>query len=193
MRFPVDGRIWMHFKRGFRAVNGRRPCRWLKRKGAYYAIGWPGKVLNLWYSPRHGYRPIDLFSVTDGRVTGVEYWPALETNVKKIKVGASGGSSMARHLAPVESNILDKLPNLIAHCAVTKYEDGDPRKPGWVTVKTMGAAWVVEAKDPDACARLTATADTLDNALVLVDMLLGAEEAPWENDPWLKRQGGKTK
>lgn len=113
--------------------------------------------------------------------------------MKKIKVGANGSGSSHNHLAPVESDLLAKLPNLVAHCCLTKYEDGDPRKPGWFTVKTLGAAWIVECKDPDACARLTATADTLDNALVLADMLLGAEEAPWENDPFLKRMGAKSK
>lgn len=193
MRFPLDPRSPMRFSRGNRAVQGRRPRRWAPQVPSYHSIGWPGKVLNLWYCPGRGFRPVDLFDVTDGRVTGVHYWPALEVEMKKIKVGATGSSGAARHLAPVETDILCRLANLVAHCCVTKYEDGDPRKPGWVTIKTMGAAWVVEAKDPDACARLTATADTLDNALVLVDMLLGAEEAPWENDPWLKRQGGKTK
>lgn len=193
MRFPTDVRSPFRCVRGLRAVQGRRPRRWLPRRGAWVTIGWGCKFLTLWYCPGRGYIPQDLVVVAPSGVAQVLRWPPLETNVKKIKVGATGSSGAARHLAPVETNILDKLPNLVAHCCVTKYEDGDPRKPGWLTLKTMGAAWVVEAKDPDACARLTATADTLDNALVLVDMLLGAEEAPWENDPWLKRQGGKSK
>lgn len=183
----------MRFTRGNRAALGRRPRRWAPQVPSYHSIGWDGKVLNLWYSPRAGFRPVDLFTVQDGRVVDVAYFPQLETTVKRIKVGQSSSGGAHMHLAPVESEILGKLPNLVAHCCLTKYEDGEARKPGWFTVKTLGAAWIVECKDPDACARLTATADTLDNALVLADMLLGAEEAPWENDPFLKRLGGQKK
>lgn len=136
---------------------------------------------------------MDLFHVTDGKVRDIEYWPSLRDLMKKKVVGAVGSAGASKHLAPVESNIFDKLHQLVAHCAVVRYDDGDPRRPGWFTVKTLGAAWVVEVKDPDACARLTATADTLDNALVLADMLLGAEEAPWEADPFLKKLTGKNK
>lgn len=193
MRFPLDPRSPMRFVRGDRAQRGRRPKRWAPQVPSFHSIGWAGRVLNLWYCPARGFRPVDLFEVTDGRITGVHYWPALEAEMKKIKVGATTAGGTARHLAPVESDILSKLPNVVAHCCVTRYEDNDPRRPGWITIKTMGAAWVVQCKDPDACASLTATADTLDNALVLADLLLGAEEAPWENDPFLKRQDGRKK
>lgn len=90
------------------------------------------------------------------------------------------------HLAAVESNTFTKMANLIQHCCVTRYDDGDPRKPGWFTVKTMGSAWVVQVKDPDAGLQLSATAQFLDDALCLADLLLGSEEAPWEPDPFLR-------
>lgn len=180
--------------RGDRAVRGRRPRRWAPQVPSYHSIGWAGRVLNLWYEPGAGFKPLDLFHVTDGRVTEVEYWPALEDEMKKVKIGAGATGGSAQHLAPVESNVLGALPNLIAHCCVVRYEDGDPRRPGWITIKTLGAAWVVSCKDPDACAGLTATADTLDNALAMADLLLGSEEAPWEADPFLKKlETGKKK
>jgi hypothetical protein len=193
MMWPIDPRSPMRFIRGRRAQLGRRPRRWAPQVPSYHSVGWPGRVLNLWYDPTRGFKPVDLFEVVQGRITQVHYFPRLEVEMKRVKIGATPSSGTAVHLAPVETEILGKLPNVVAHCCVTRYEDGEPRRPGWITVKTMGAAWVIQCKDPDSCASLTATADTLDNALSLADLLLGAEEAPWENDPFLKRLEGKKK
>lgn len=113
--------------------------------------------------------------------------------MKKKIPGAAGKDSPHRHLAPVETNVLDKFPEIVAHCAVTKYDDGDARKPGWITLKTMGSTWMMEAKDPDSCCKITATAGTLDDVLTLLDLLLGSEEAPWEPDAWLRQQAVKKK
>lgn len=110
------------------------------------------------------------------------------TAVKKKTVGGTAASSGAVHLAAMETNIFHQLPSLVAHCTTTKYDDGDPRQPGWFTVKTMGAAWMVMVKDPDSCAQFSATASTLDDALQLAELLLSADEAPWEPDPWAKRK-----
>lgn len=98
------------------------------------------------------------------------------------------------HLAPVESNVLAKCMALVEHCAATKYDDGEPRQPGWFTIRTRGSAWEVEIKDPDTCSRLVVIQGTLDDALALATCLLDAEEAPWEPDQWLlkaKQQKGK--
>lgn len=112
---------------------------------------------------------------------------------KKVLSQQSASKDGPKHLAAMESTVFQRLHSLVAHCAVTRYEDGDPRKPGWFTIKTMGSAWVVQVKDPDACLSLTATGQTLDDALALADLLLGSEEAPWEPDPFLKRVGAPAK
>jgi len=111
--------------------------------------------------------------------------------VKRRVKGAS--ESEAQHVAAVESAIFTKLHPLVAHCAATKYDDGEPRKPGWITIKTMGAAWVLEAKDPDTCSRLVVVQQTLDDALLLASVLLESDEAPWEPDPWLSQQAARNK
>lgn len=105
----------------------------------------------------------------------------------------AGQPADAAHLAAMESGIFTKLHPLIAHVAATKYDDGDNRKPGWFTVKTMGSAWVVEIKDPDTCMRLVVVQQTLDDALILASVLLESEEAPWEPDPWLQQQASRNK
>lgn len=112
---------------------------------------------------------------------------------KKTLNNSAASKDGPRHLAAVESNVFTKLPALVAHCAVTKYDDGDPRRPGWFTVKTMGSAWIVQVKDPDAALSLSATGQSLDDALILADLLLSSEEAPWEPDNFLKprQTGGK--
>lgn len=94
------------------------------------------------------------------------------------------------HLAAIDTSLFGTFPHLVKHCSITRYDDGDPRRPGWFTVKTMGSAWVVQVKDPDSALSLTATSQTLDDSLTLADLLLGSEEAPWEPDAFLKRQGG---
>jgi len=112
--------------------------------------------------------------------------------VKKKKLDASSEVGVP-HLAAIESVVLGKLHPIVAHCAVCQYDDGSPRKPGWITVKTLGSAWVLEAKDPDSCAKLTVVQSTLDDALALLSVLLESDEAPWERDPWMVQQAQKGK
>lgn len=107
-------------------------------------------------------------------------------DLKKMKKKKpSEAKTDAHHLAAMESTLFGRLQPLIAHCAVTKYDDGDARQPGWWTLKTMGSAWMVEVKDPDTCMRLVVVQQTADDALTLASVLLESEEAPWEPDPWL--------
>ena len=108
---------------------------------------------------------------------------------KKAAAAAAGGD--ARHLAPVESEYFSKLMSLVEHCAVTKYDDGDPRETGWFTIKTLGSAWVVQVKDQDSGNSFQFVSDTLDKALEGAALLLACEEAPWQPDPFLRKKKGK--
>ena len=183
----------MRCKAGQRASRGLRPRHWVRRRGEWYSLVRGCKVLNLWYQPWRGFKVTDLITFRGSEVVNVVNFPRLEFSMKRRNVGKQGSSSGAPHLAPVESNIFTGHAQIVAHCAVTRYDDGEPRTPGWVTIKTLGSAWICEAKDPDACAKVTATGDSLDNALTLLDLLLGSEDAPWEPDPWLKRRGKPEK
>lgn len=98
-----------------------------------------------------------------------------------------------KHLAALESTILGGLLPLIEHCAVRQYDDGDSRETGWFTVKTTGAAWVIQVKDPDSGCSFSAVADTVDKALETAALLLSCDDAPWEPDQWLQRNGKKKK
>lgn len=103
----------------------------------------------------------------------------------KRKGAAKVDGQPTKHLAPVESDFFGRLLGMVEHCAITMYDDGEKRQPGWLMIRTMGAAWQIEAKDPDSGNKLPVVAATLDDALILMDALLRAEDAPWEPDPWL--------
>lgn len=111
---------------------------------------------------------------------------------RRVCTPAPEDSNGPHHLAPLESNVFAKLHSLVAHCAVSRYDDGSPRKPGWFTIKSMGSSWCVQVKDPDSCQSLQAIGATLDDALVLAALLLEAESGPWEPDPYLRQQAAKN-
>jgi hypothetical protein len=140
----------------------------------------------------HGYTLYSLTLDGDYYLWDESYtWYGDVTAMKK-KVRKAEASDL-HHLASVESNVFARMHGLVAHCATTKYEDGDVRRTGWVTIKTMGSAWVVECKDPDTCATLRVVQQSLDEALLLAAMLLESDEAPWEPDTWLQQQAKKNK
>lgn len=102
---------------------------------------------------------------------------------------ASDGKPVA--IASLESVLLKDLQNLVYHCAVTRYDKGEAREPGWFTVRTLGSIWQVSLKDPDSCLQLAAVGLTLDEALVTADLLLSSDNGPWELDRYLERRPGR--
>jgi len=110
-------------------------------------------------------------------------------DMKKKTSVAEGNEE--RHLAPVESEVLVDHLALIEHMAVTRYDDGDPRLPGYLTVRTQGRSWVIDVKDPDSCCSFRVVATTIDEALETVQELLSCDQAPWEPDRYLKQYASK--
>lgn len=113
--------------------------------------------------------------------------PTMKKKTGKVSEGDG------KHLAPVETELFKDLLPLVEHCCCRRYDDGDPREPGWLTIKTQGAAWCVQVKDPDSCMSFTAVGKTLDNALETAALLLGCDEAPWEPDSWLSSSAARKK
>lgn len=172
---------------GDRRAGWKRPRRWAPAGRGDYCLLTTWFRIRLVYLWRSGYR-----AVAVGRRGGVSFpvslaMPLEVRDVKRKNVGGSAGSSFFPHLAPVETELFTKLMALVGHMGVTRYDDGEPRKPGWVTISTMGSSWKVVCKDPDSCAQMTALGTTLDDALTLADLLLSSEEAPWEPDAFLAK------
>lgn len=122
-------------------------------------------------------------------VSDTVYYGRPSVKKKNSVAGADG----ARHIAAVESDILSTLQPLVEHCCITKYDDGDNRETGWITIKTQGAAWVVQVKDPDSGNSFSALGDTLDKALETAALMLACDQAPWQPDAFLKRGKPATK
>jgi len=183
---------WVDVKcrRGRRGIT--RPRRWAGRDWCRFAL-FVGP-LKLLLHARRGYGITCLTTERDGEQfvvwDDVDWLGDLLVKKKKPKLQAG---DVQPHLAAMESNLFAKHHSLISHCAATAYDDGDPRQPGWFTVKTMGSAWMVEVKDPDTCARLVVVQQTFDDAITLAALLLDSEEAPWEPDPWLTAARAKKK
>lgn len=182
---------WMVHARGFHLHRGR-PCRWLPRGKGEFRVGLGHFIFVLHFQTHRGiwlrarYRRTEFLS-TDANALVYEA-PDMK---KRIPKGAL--TTDAKHLAPVESNRMADLMPLIEHCCIRKYDDGDPREPGWFTVKTIGSSWVVQVKDPDACVSFSAVAPTLDQAMETAALLLACDEAPWEPDRFLAQQRGSKK
>jgi hypothetical protein len=105
--------------------------------------------------------------------------------MKRRTVGVAGpNASGALQLAALETKVLSGFPTVISHLTTVRYEDGEPRQPGIILLASQGAAYVLTAKDPDSCAQLRCVGQNFDDALALLELLLGAEDAPWEIDRW---------
>jgi len=182
-----------------RVLRRRRSAsHWTRPKGRV-----DSRSLWWWYRGRWGLFEICATPGLGCSLAQVEYqgevivWPPARLErrggspVKKKKKPAD--AVVQKHLAAVESNVLRDHAAIVAHCSVTQYDDGDPRKPGWITVKTFGSVWQLEAKDPDECLTLRVVQPSLDDALGLLNLLLESEDAPWEPDPWLAQQAAKNR
>jgi hypothetical protein len=89
---------------------------------------------------------------------------------------------------PAASTILAKLPAIRAFVTDTQYDDGTPRTPGYLTIRNRGIAFEITLYDPDSGTRLPLRAPDLDKLLLLIEQLVGVEDAPWELDPYLTEQ-----
>lgn len=171
----------------------RKPHRWSPRGEAQYRIRMPNGIeMLLTKLPRSG---LSLTALRSGRHKDdrlLRQYQSVRELVKKRSVRPEG-AIRPKHLAPVESELLRDLMSLVEHCAITAYDDGDARRPGWITLRTLGSAWQAEVKDPDTASRLVVTMPTVDEMLVTLDALLRADEAPWEPDPWLAQAAARTK
>lgn len=192
MRMPWR---WDHagiFGPSGRSHRMRRPRRWVRMCRCTYVLVQRTRIILLTFRPWHGLTltavALPEWSSSDA---WVEVWRAPEYIMKKKAVRTEMGEAV--HLAPMESVLLAKHHGLIAHCATRRYDDGDPREPGWLMIRTSGSAWSVVVKDPDTCSSFVASAPTLDDALALATLLLESDEAPWERDQWLQAASKKRR
>lgn len=98
------------------------------------------------------------------------------------------------HRAPMETLLFQKLPNVMAHLAINRLDDGTPRRPGSVIVMSSGSGYRLIAKEPDEGLELEAYGETIDDAFALLELLLGTDDCPWQPErEWKGPRTGKRK
>jgi len=181
--------VWSRRKRR----DLRKPRRWCPSGPFLMVLKWGCKAAGFWYSPRYGYRLYCLWDnfVSEWSVKEVFPWEVIE--VRKREAPAQVSKNGPVHLADVESKIFAAFPSIIAHLATTRWDDGSSRTPGKIFLETIGTAYMVTAKEPDAKLMLRVSASSLDDALAALDLALAADDAPWEIDRWASDKGFKKK
>lgn len=173
---------------GRRASHGRRPVCLHLGRGKSYHLMLPGRRFLLSWLPWRGYFCEAWARIVGGKVTDFGYYPQPVSSMKRVDLNKANGATRPLHLAAVETEILGRCPQVVAHLTHVAYDDGSPRQTGTVTIRIRGTTWSVEARDWDACARLVASGTSCDDAFALLDLLLGSDNAPWEPDRYLEEK-----
>jgi len=149
-------------------------------------------VFTLTSKPWHGIAVVGCLKMGKGSIPEDKPQRVWEFPTMKKKQ-AAGDDAAVRHIVAMESNYLAQLLPLVEHMAVTRYDDGDARMAGWVTIKTQGAAWVVQIKDPDSGNSFQVVDASLDKALEGASLMLACDAAPWSADPFLAQMKARKK
>lgn len=190
---PIGDHVYTtHCEAKTRWLCTRRVRQWARRSTFTLWLSWLDRTVEVLYQPRTGYIPMGVTKGRGGRGPVIAVYAEPEVTMKRKSTVVTGSAGGPSHIAPIDCTTLSQFPSLVAHCCVTRYDDGEPRRPGWLTIKTLGAAWIVQVKDPDGACGLTATSQTLDDALTLAELLVSSDDAPWEPDPFLRRSNGKN-
>lgn len=169
----------------------RRVSQWLPRgRETVLQIRLSHRWYHVQWLPREGYW-VTRSGLSGAPVTEYDYYaPRPEGDRMIRRIAAAPGGTILPAL-PSTSTLMPKLPGLRAFLAETAYDDGSARTPGYVTIRNRAIAYEVTVYDPDSGARLSARGPTLDQALGLVEQLLGVADAPWERDQYLSDQLAK--
>lgn len=177
-----------HTGRSHRMV---KPRRWVSLGGGKFFLLTGKFRLHLTWFPNKGIAYTACDRKRPERGPGFyPHWERETTWMKKKKLQVAEQAPV--HSAAIESVLFSTVHSIVAHCATTRYEDGDPRQPGWITITSQGSTWKVTVKDPDAAASFVVIAPTIDEALGMAALLLDSDDAPWAHDKWLAK-GQKKK
>lgn len=172
---------------------GKRVCQWLPRRGeVHFRIVGKTQWLIVQWLPREGYWVTAAGLVGTPDAERFYFSPRYQSEAMKRRQAVRPGDTVLPALSSASTH-MPKLPALREFISATKYDDGTPRTPGYFTIRNRVTTYEVTLYDPDACARVSTRAATLDGALSLMEQLIGCEEAPWEHDRYLAEQAVRTK
>jgi len=189
MRLRVGG-TWAFAERVTPGM--KRPGSWLPRREAkyWYAVG--GRYLCVVWQPRKGLFPLGLSHLVGGVLRDLYSYPDLRGRRVK-RIGGSGGPDTGAVALSAESVTLKKYPRLCEFLTAVAYDDGGPRQPGRMWIENDGLSFVVSLYELSAFLRVRLRATSLDDAFVLAETHLKAENAPWEVDSWAKDRAQQKK
>jgi len=111
--------------------------------------------------------------------------PAKEPRVKRR---APASQAIPGPTLSCESKVLHNLPKIREFLSATAYDDGSVRQPGYMTIRNRTWSYEITLYDVDAGLRCPVRSPTLDDVLAAAELLLEAEDAPWEIDQYLQSQ-----
>jgi len=112
--------------------------------------------------------------------------------IKKRDV--SGGAGVPVTPLVVECMLLKKYMAVAEFLALTSYDDGSERVPGYAWLSNRGHAYELTLFDPDGCAKLPCLGRTWDECFALAEAHIKGDNAPWQRDKFLEeRKVGKKK
>jgi hypothetical protein len=174
------------------AAGVARPGQWCPQYSTRYAFDVGGKVLLVEYRPWRGFDALALYvPVLSGYQQTMEFSDWSNEKMKKRSLGMGEGEKLPALSG--ESVVLKRFPRVREFLTAIYYDDGSARSTGVIWLKTDSLAFAVTLLDPDACARITARAQSIDDALTLAEKLLDAENAPWELDRYAAERAMKGK
>lgn len=95
---------------------------------------------------------------------------------------------------PSFTKTLAKFPTFVAFLTSRSYEDGGARLPGKFWFDCSSSGFALTLIDVDQALRLVVRAGTIDDTLAAAELVLGADNAPWEVDAFqAERQASKKK
>lgn len=178
---------------------------WVRAPGARRRAGQRGPSVKATFTWIVGRLKLRLAWWPDGRVRVIAKYlwlpdarhfasdPSWQWEKRVKRVTPASSADAPRHVASLAPGGLDKIPGLIEHCAVTKYEDNAPRKVGAVRWWSEGAEWCVRVSDPDSACSFVTRAETLWDALLTAELLITSDRCPWAPDTFLADRAAKKK
>lgn len=94
---------------------------------------------------------------------------------------------------PSVSKVLKGSPTLVAFLTARSYEGGGVRLPGKFWFEGGPSGFTMTLLDVDQALRCVVRAQTIDDAFAAAELLLGAENAPWEVDEFLAAKRAQKK
>lgn len=94
---------------------------------------------------------------------------------------------------PMESKVLHRFLALRQFLSARSYEGGGVRLPGKMWLDGGASGYSITLKDVDQALQITVRAGTLDDVFSAAELVLGAENAPWEVDQYQAERRAEKK